>query len=152
MAAPIVIGLALRDDDAAPLALGSAMARLTGAPLALVAAFVHDPVPEPHLDASLLNGALTAALGLALSGGGSVHAYTVLEPCEWSPLASRGWTAPASYGERRARGDRSAGTEGHGTVPARRRRIRRLRGCGCGARRRIQARPSRPRGGEPASA
>ena len=38
MTAPIVIGLALRDDDAAPLALGRAIARLTGAPLALVTA------------------------------------------------------------------------------------------------------------------
>jgi hypothetical protein len=38
MTAPIVIGLALRDDDAAPLALGRTLARLSGAPLALVSA------------------------------------------------------------------------------------------------------------------
>ena len=63
MTAPIVIGLALRDDDAAPLALGRAIARLTGAPLALVAAYAHDPaLPKllPELDVPLLNGALAA--------------------------------------------------------------------------------------------
>ena len=35
MTRPILIGLALRDDDAAPLALGRTLARLTGAPIAL---------------------------------------------------------------------------------------------------------------------
>jgi nucleotide-binding universal stress UspA family protein len=63
MTAPIVIGLALREDDAAPLALGSAIARLTGAPLALVSAYVHDPAlprPLPENDAVLLSGTLAA--------------------------------------------------------------------------------------------
>jgi nucleotide-binding universal stress UspA family protein len=56
--APIVIGLALRDDDAAPLALGSRLAELTGAPLALVSAFMHEPElprPIPELDTVLLD-------------------------------------------------------------------------------------------------
>jgi nucleotide-binding universal stress UspA family protein len=48
-AAPIVTGLALRDDDAAPLALGVAMARLTGAPLALVSAYAPVPPASPSM-------------------------------------------------------------------------------------------------------
>jgi nucleotide-binding universal stress UspA family protein len=58
MTAPIVIGLALRDDDDAPLALGVRVAQLTGAPLALVSAFMHEPAmarPVPELDAVLLD-------------------------------------------------------------------------------------------------
>jgi nucleotide-binding universal stress UspA family protein len=49
--------------------------------------------------------ALDAARGLALFSGGSVHAYTVLEPCELSPaLTTPGWAMPVSYEEsRRAR-------------------------------------------------
>ena len=64
MTAPIVIGLALRDDDAAPLALGTRLARLTGAPLALVSAYMHEPglpQPVPELDAVLF-GETQAAL------------------------------------------------------------------------------------------
>jgi nucleotide-binding universal stress UspA family protein len=63
MTAPIVIGLALRDDDAAPLALGVTFARLTGAPLALVSAYVHEtglPQPVPEIDALLLPATLAA--------------------------------------------------------------------------------------------
>jgi nucleotide-binding universal stress UspA family protein len=58
MTAPIVIGLALRDDDAAPLALGTRLARLTGAPIALASAYMHEPglpQPVPELDAVLLS-------------------------------------------------------------------------------------------------
>ena len=58
MSAPIVIGLALREDDAAPLALGTQLAQLTGAPLALASAFMHEPglpQPVPELDAVLLS-------------------------------------------------------------------------------------------------
>jgi nucleotide-binding universal stress UspA family protein len=55
MTSPIVIGLALREDDAAPLSLGAAMAALTGTPLALVTAFVYDLMSPPpvHLDMPL---------------------------------------------------------------------------------------------------
>jgi nucleotide-binding universal stress UspA family protein len=64
MTAPIVIGLALREDDAAPLALGKRLAQLTGAPLALVSAYMHEvglPQPVPELDAVLF-GETQAAL------------------------------------------------------------------------------------------
>ncbi len=40
---PIVVGLALRDDDSAPLDLATALARLAGAPLVLVSAYPCDP-------------------------------------------------------------------------------------------------------------
>ena len=46
MSIPIVVGLALRQDDAAPIALGRDLALLTDAPLALVHAF-----PYEHLSA-----------------------------------------------------------------------------------------------------
>jgi hypothetical protein len=36
MTDPIIVGVALRDDDHAPLTLGRELARFTGAPLALV--------------------------------------------------------------------------------------------------------------------
>jgi nucleotide-binding universal stress UspA family protein len=70
MTAPIVIGLALRDDDAAPLTLGRAIARLTGAPLALVSAYVHDPglpQPVPEIDAPMLKGTMAALEDVAES-------------------------------------------------------------------------------------
>ena len=44
MTEPIVIGAALRDDDAAPLALGRELARFSGAPLALVHVVRYDPL------------------------------------------------------------------------------------------------------------
>ena len=43
MPEPIVVGVALRDDDAAPLALGQELARFTGAPLALAHVFHDEP-------------------------------------------------------------------------------------------------------------
>jgi nucleotide-binding universal stress UspA family protein len=51
MPSPILVGLALREDDAAPLALARVLARLTGAPLALLTAVPHEapgfiPAPE----------------------------------------------------------------------------------------------------------
>jgi nucleotide-binding universal stress UspA family protein len=51
MPAPILVGLALREDDAAPLALARRLAALGGAPLVLVNAVPHDtparfPTPE----------------------------------------------------------------------------------------------------------
>jgi nucleotide-binding universal stress UspA family protein len=45
VSSPIIVALALRDDDAAPLALGCALARLTGAPLALASAYPFGGAP-----------------------------------------------------------------------------------------------------------
>ena len=48
MTSPIVVGVALREDDSAPIALGRDLARLTGAPLALVHAYPYEqPPPSP---------------------------------------------------------------------------------------------------------
>ena len=44
MSRPIVVGLALREDDAAPLALARALARTAGAPLALTSVYPLDAV------------------------------------------------------------------------------------------------------------
>lgn len=56
MSSPILVGLALREDDAAPLALARQLAELTGAPLALATALPHEsfpPVPVPEYAAAL---------------------------------------------------------------------------------------------------
>jgi nucleotide-binding universal stress UspA family protein len=45
MSKPIMVAVALRDDDAAPLALGRVLARLTGAPLALVSTYPYGASP-----------------------------------------------------------------------------------------------------------
>jgi nucleotide-binding universal stress UspA family protein len=50
MANPIVVGVALREDDSAPIALGRDLARLTGAPLALVHAHPYELVAAVPLD------------------------------------------------------------------------------------------------------
>jgi nucleotide-binding universal stress UspA family protein len=44
MTNPIIVGVALREDDSAPIALGRDLARLTGAPLALVHCYPYEPV------------------------------------------------------------------------------------------------------------
>ena len=44
MSHPILVGVALREDDAAPLALGRDLARLIAAPLALVHAYPYEPI------------------------------------------------------------------------------------------------------------
>jgi nucleotide-binding universal stress UspA family protein len=52
MPSPILVGLALREDDAAPLALARALARLENAPLALLTALPHEApgfIPAPEL-------------------------------------------------------------------------------------------------------
>ena len=46
MSDPILVGLALRDDDDAPLALARELARFTGAPLALVNVYPYEPRPR----------------------------------------------------------------------------------------------------------
>lgn len=45
MPSPIIVGVALRDDDGAPLALAEALARLTDAPLALVTSYPYGGSP-----------------------------------------------------------------------------------------------------------
>jgi nucleotide-binding universal stress UspA family protein len=42
---PIIVGVALRDDDAAPIALAFALARLAGAPVALVTSYPYGGAP-----------------------------------------------------------------------------------------------------------
>ena len=46
MRGPIIVGVALRDDDSAPLALAYRLARLTVAPLALVTSYAYDAPPS----------------------------------------------------------------------------------------------------------
>ena len=61
MTAPIIVGLALREDDHAPLALARDLARFTGAPLALVNVYRHDVpsrIPTPEYDDMLRDDAL----------------------------------------------------------------------------------------------
>lgn len=62
---PIVVGVALRDDDDAPLALAHALARLTGAPLALVASYGFGTAP-PDMAPEWL-AAVHRQAGLALA-------------------------------------------------------------------------------------
>lgn len=51
MAEPIVIGVALREDDQAPLALGLELVRFMGAPLALAHVFAYDATSPVSADA-----------------------------------------------------------------------------------------------------
>ena len=63
MSRPIVVGLALRDDDAAPLALGRIIARLLDAPLVLVTAYPPAsafPIASPDYAKALLDEARRA--------------------------------------------------------------------------------------------
>jgi nucleotide-binding universal stress UspA family protein len=63
MTNPIVVGVALRDDDDAPLALGHELARFTGAPLALAHVYPYDestPMPAPAYADTLRKDALSA--------------------------------------------------------------------------------------------
>lgn len=63
MTEPIVVGVALRDDDHAPLALARELARFTGAPLALV--HVHPYEPLPPVPSTAAGGAIRErAMGL----------------------------------------------------------------------------------------
>jgi nucleotide-binding universal stress UspA family protein len=48
MSSPIVVGVALRNDDSAPLALAQVLAHLMGAPLALVTSYSYG-APPPFL-------------------------------------------------------------------------------------------------------
>jgi nucleotide-binding universal stress UspA family protein len=63
MTDPIVVGVALREDDSAPIALGSRLATLTGAPLALVHGHHYEPpsaVPTPEFTSAVREQALAA--------------------------------------------------------------------------------------------
>jgi len=56
MSDPILVGLALRDDDDAPLALACRLARFMGAPLALINVFPYEPGPrhaQPEFERAL---------------------------------------------------------------------------------------------------
>jgi nucleotide-binding universal stress UspA family protein len=56
MSEPILVGVALRDDDAAPIALGVDLARFTGAPIVLTHVIRFEPshrVPTPDFEAEL---------------------------------------------------------------------------------------------------
>lgn len=81
MTAPILVGVALRDDDSAPLALARDLARYTGAPLALVNVYPYEPMPRlpsAEYDAMLREDALVglneAAQALRDEFEVSVHA------------------------------------------------------------------------------
>ena len=58
MPSPIIVGLALREDDTAPLSLARVMAEHSGAPLALASACPREvpaPLPPPHYATALLD-------------------------------------------------------------------------------------------------
>ncbi len=63
MSRPIIVGLALREDDAAPLALGRTLAQLTGAPLVLATAYPPAsvyPIASPDYARELIDDARRA--------------------------------------------------------------------------------------------
>ena len=63
MSNPIVVGVALRDDDHAPLALAHDLARFTGAPLALVHVYPSEPpsrLPSTAFEAEMGERAMAA--------------------------------------------------------------------------------------------
>ena len=67
MTNPIIVGVALREDDSAPIALGRDLARLTGAPLALVHAY---PYEQPSaVPAELVRDGDTRALARRARSG-----------------------------------------------------------------------------------
>ena len=87
MTAPIMVGLALRDDDPAPLALAVELARFMQAPLALVNAFPYDAVtriPAPALERQLrsesLDGLQRVADSLPAEVEVSAHAIAGSSP------------------------------------------------------------------------
>jgi nucleotide-binding universal stress UspA family protein len=63
MTSPIVVGVALREDDTAPVSLARELARLTGAPLTLVHAYPYQPlsaVPVEEVQPELRGRSLAA--------------------------------------------------------------------------------------------
>ena len=68
MSRPIIIGLALREDDAAPIALGRTVARLTDAPLVLATAYPPGslyPIADPEYARALTGDARRALESVA---------------------------------------------------------------------------------------
>jgi nucleotide-binding universal stress UspA family protein len=68
MTNPIVVGVALRDDDGAPIALGRDLSRLTGAPLVLAHAYPYQPlsaVPVQEYQSEIRERALAALDAIA---------------------------------------------------------------------------------------
>ena len=71
MSEPIVIGVALRDDDIAPVALGRAIARAADVPVTLVHVCHIDtraPVPHPDYESTLRAGRMSALVGWDVLG------------------------------------------------------------------------------------
>jgi nucleotide-binding universal stress UspA family protein len=90
MTEPIVVAVALRDDDSAPLALGRDLARFTGAPLALMHVIRYDPhtpLPAEMFEDPQREHALSVLAGLAapLVGEAEVTLHV-----EFSPSIVRG--------------------------------------------------------------
>jgi nucleotide-binding universal stress UspA family protein len=98
MTHPIIVGVALREDDSAPIGLGRDLARLTGAPLALVHAYPYELAgPVEAYDAAMRErstaalerlaeplrseGPVTVRAGTGSSPAAVLHdAATVLDP------------------------------------------------------------------------
>jgi nucleotide-binding universal stress UspA family protein len=83
MAEPIVIGVALRDDDRAPLALGLELVRFMGAPLALAHVFPYDttaPVATDTEAAALEGAALLTMASVAARLGDDLEVTLHAEP------------------------------------------------------------------------
>ena len=74
MSRPVIVGLALREDDAAPIRLGLTLAGLSGAPIALVHALPREApgrVPVPEYTAAIREagaGQLRAAIAALPAG------------------------------------------------------------------------------------
>jgi nucleotide-binding universal stress UspA family protein len=83
MSEPIVIGVALRDDDEAPLALGADLVRFIGAPPVLAHVFAYDTTTAVSADAeaAALEGvALLALASVAESLGADMEVTLHAEP------------------------------------------------------------------------
>ncbi len=90
MASPIIVGVALRDDDDAPIALALSLARLTGAPLALVTSYPYRGAPlfiTPESIAALREQAGLALARTAERIGADVEVSTHVRPETSAALA-----------------------------------------------------------------
>jgi nucleotide-binding universal stress UspA family protein len=79
MSSPIIVGLALRADDAAPLALARRLARITEAPLALCTTLpseVPTPMPTPQYTLALRDDAKTRLAEVAETLAGELEVTT----------------------------------------------------------------------------
>ena len=85
MAHPIVVGLALREDDAAPLALGRDLARLLAAPPARVHAY--PPIAEEDARLGDHEQALRALDAAAALHGGVLPSDLAERRADWAVRA-----------------------------------------------------------------